>query len=133
MEDNNTKIENVNGEIRNESGRNPDGTFAVGNPGGPGRKPETEEQKLVKKAQKELIAEYKEKLAEALPLISPVLIAKAMEGDMSAIKEVNDRVMGKAEAKTDITSNGKDLIPETITKEEKEALLSLLNDKTSTS
>ena len=91
-----------------------------------GRPPETEEQKIVKKAQKELIAEYKEKLAEALPLISPVLIAKAMEGDMQAIKEVNDRVMGKAEAKTDITSNGKDLIPETVTKEEKEALLNLL-------
>ena len=29
-----------------------------------------------------------------------------MEGDMSAIKEVNDRVMGKSEAKTDVTSNG---------------------------
>lgn len=98
-----------NGEIRNESDRNPDGTFAVGNPGGPGRPPETEERKLVKKAQKELIAEYKEKLAEALPLISPVLIAKAMEGDMQAIKELNDRVMGKAEAKTDITSGGEKL------------------------
>lgn len=110
MEDNNTQIEeNTEKEIgtnRNESERNPDGTFAVGNPGGPGRPPETEEQKIVKKAQKELITEYKEKLAEALPLISPILIAKAMEGDMSAIKEVNDRVMGKAEAKTDITSGG---------------------------
>lgn len=93
MED--TKQEQ-NGAIRNESDRNPDGTFAVGNPGGPGRKPETEETKIIKKAQKELIAEYKEKLAEALPLISPVLIAKAMEGDMPAIKELNDRVMGKA-------------------------------------
>lgn len=61
-----------------------------------GRPPETEETKIIKKAQKELIAEYKEKLAEALPLISPVLIAKAMEGDMPAIKELNDRVMGKA-------------------------------------
>lgn len=61
-----------------------------------GRPPETEETKIVRKAQKELIAEYKEKLAEALPLISPVLIAKAMDGDMPAIKELNDRVMGKA-------------------------------------
>lgn len=100
------KEENNIGEIRSESERNPDGTFKVGNPGGPGRKPETEESRIIKKAQKELITEYKEKLAEALPLISPVLIAKAMEGDMQAIKEVNDRVMGKADSKTDITSGG---------------------------
>ena len=114
--------ENETGKIRDEQGR-----FIPGVSGNPdGRPPMTEEEKLAKKATKELIAEYKEKLAEALPLISPVLIAKATEGDMQAIKEVNDRVMGKAEAKTDITSNGKDLIPETVTKEEKEALLNLL-------
>ncbi len=61
-----------------------------------GRPPMTEEEKLLKKAQRDLIKEYKESLKEALPLISPVLIAKALEGDMPAIKEVNDRVMGKA-------------------------------------
>lgn len=94
--------ENTTGKIRDEQGR-----FIPGVSGNPdGRPPLTEEEKVVKKAQKELILEYKEKLAEALPLISPVLIAKAMEGDMQAIKEVNDRVMGKAEAKTDITSGG---------------------------
>lgn len=75
-----------------------------------GRPKETEEIKIVRKAQKELIAEYKEKLAEALPLISPVLIAKALEGDMPAIKELNDRVMGKAEQKTDITTGGLPII-----------------------
>lgn len=110
MEDNNTKIENpIEENIENETGqiRDEQGRFIPGVSGNPdGRPPLTEEEKIVKKAQKELISEYKEKLAEALPLISPVLIAKAMEGDMQAIKEVNDRVMGKAEAKTDITSGG---------------------------
>ncbi len=74
-----------------------------------GRPPETPEDRIIKKATKEFIAEYKEKLGQALPLISPVLIAKAMEGDMQAIKEVNDRVMGKAEQHTDLTTNGKDI------------------------
>lgn len=74
------------------------GKFIPGNPGG-GRPPNSSippEQLAIKKATKELVNEYKEKLAEALPLISPVLIAKAMDGDMTAIKELNDRVMGKA-------------------------------------
>jgi len=106
MEDKNTQTTentgNQTGPIRDEQGR-----FIPGVSGNPdGRPPLTEEEKIVKKATKELVSEYKEKLAEALPLISPVLIAKAMEGDMQAIKEVNDRVMGKAEAKTDITSGG---------------------------
>lgn len=96
MEDNNTQTtentENQTGKIRDEQGR-----FIPGVSGNPdGRPPMTEEEKIVKKATKELVSEYKEKLAEALPLISPVLIAKAMDGDMQAIKEVNDRVMGKA-------------------------------------
>lgn len=96
MEDKNTQTTentgNQTGPIRDEQGR-----FIPGVSGNPdGRPPLTEEEKIVKKATKELVSEYKEKLAEALPLISPVLIAKAMEGDMQAIKEVNDRVMGKA-------------------------------------
>ncbi len=96
MEDKNTQTTentgNQTGPIRDEQGR-----FIPGVSGNPdGRPPMTEEEKIVKKATKELVSEYKEKLAEALPLISPVLIAKAMEGDMQAIKEVNDRVMGKA-------------------------------------
>lgn len=61
-----------------------------------GRPPETEETKIVRKATKDLIKEYKEKLAEALPLINPVLIAKALDGDLGSIKEINDRVMGKS-------------------------------------
>ena len=84
------------------------GKFKPGNPGG-GRLPDTPEQKLQKKAVKQIIAEYKEALAEALPFIQPVLIAKAIEGDMTAIKEVHDRAMDKAKQPTDITTDGKEL------------------------
>jgi hypothetical protein len=81
-----------------------------------GRPKETPEKKElnkvkreIKKVQKELIDNYRQKLAEALPRISPVLIAKALSGDIQAIKEVHDRVMGrpsedislKAEIKTE--------------------------------
>lgn len=87
--------------------RNSDGTFAVGNPGGPGRPVETEEKKLIKRAVKELVAEYQENLAQFLPDVAPSLIKKAIEGDVPAIKEFHDRIMGKAEQKSDITSGGK--------------------------
>lgn len=76
-----------------------------------GRPPETEQDKIIKKATKELIKEYKESLGEALPLIKPIIIAKALEGDMSAIKEIHDRVMDKAKQPTDITSDGESIIP----------------------
>lgn len=89
--------------------RKEDGTFDVGNAGGPGRPPDTEASKIAKRATKELIAEYKEALGESLVLIKPVLIAKALEGDVAAIKEIHDRVMDKAKQPTDITTNGKDI------------------------
>lgn len=95
-----------NGEKRNE-----DGTFAPGHCGGPGRPIDTIETKIIKKATKELIAEYKESLGEALPLIKPIIIAKALEGDMTAIKEIHDRVMDKAKQSTDITSDGEKIQP----------------------
>lgn len=75
--------------------RKEDGTFGEGNKGG-GAKKQTEEQKLKKKAQKELIADYKQGLVEALKEIEPVLIEKGIKGDMIAIKEINDRAMGKS-------------------------------------
>lgn len=74
-----------------------------------GRPPMTEEEKLIKKAQRDFIKEYKESLKEALPLISPVLIAKALDGDIQAIKEVNDRAMGKANQNLDVTTAGESL------------------------
>lgn len=99
-------------EEKNENGVKRDklGQYTDGSIGGPGRKKETEEDKIKKKANKEFIKEYIDKLSEALPTISPVLIKKAEEGDMTAIKELNDRVMGKAPQRTDITSDGKPII-----------------------
>ena len=80
-----------------EKNRDEQGRFIPGVSGNPdGRPPETEQEKIKKKATKELIKEYKESLGEALPLIQPVLIAKALEGDMTAIKEIHDRVMDKS-------------------------------------
>lgn len=101
MEDENKPIEN---EYLDENNR-----FKVGNPGG-GRKPETTEQKAIRKAAKQIIEEYKQALAEALPMIQPVLIAKAIDGDISAIKEVHDRTMDKAKQPTDITSKGEAIV-----------------------
>ncbi len=74
-----------------------------------GRPPMTEEEKLKAKVQRDFIKDYKESLKEALPLISPILIAKAMEGDMQAIKEVNDRAMGKSQQSVDVTTDGESL------------------------
>lgn len=92
--------------VENGIKRKEDGTFNIGTAGGPGRPADTPESILVKKATKELIKEYKESLGEALPLIKPIIIAKALKGDMSAIKEIHDRVMDKAKQPTDITSGG---------------------------
>ncbi len=94
----------INGEqiiIRDENGKFAEGSI----PNPKGRPVETEEQKLQRKVKKEFIAEYKAHLEEALPLISPILIAKAMEGDMQAIKEVNDRVMGKPHQSVAVEGN----------------------------
>ena len=76
--------------------RDKKGRLVKGTPPGPGRNKETEADKIQKKATTDVIKEYKESLADALPKLSPVLIKKASKGDMSALKEVNDRVMGKA-------------------------------------
>lgn len=92
-----------NRPLRDEKGRLLPGSTA--NPDG--RPVESAEKKLLKKALNEMVEEYREKLAESLPLLSPVLIAKALEGDIPAIKELNDRVMGKPQQ--DITSGGEKL------------------------
>lgn len=93
-------------------GRPPkDKQFKPGQSGNPkGRKPQTPEEKKVKRAIDELVKEYKERLAQALPDISEVLVKSAIEGNMPAIKELNDRVMGKPEQKSDITSGGEKIL-----------------------
>lgn len=95
-----------NGVIRKE-----DGTFDVGTKPGPGRKPEDEKAKLTKRAIKELVKEYKEDLAQILPDLKPILIKLAKKGDMTAIKEIHDRVMDKSKQPTDITSDGEKIVP----------------------
>jgi len=76
---------------------------------GPGKSKETEADKIKKRAIKELIEEYRDGLAQALPDIRPVQIKKALEGDLTAIKNIEDRVLGKPEQKSDITSNGESI------------------------
>lgn len=100
-----------------ESGESKKGTgkklFPKGVSGNPnGRPPMTPEQKALRKASREIIEEYKQSLIDALPMISPVLVAKALQGDIPAIKELHDRTMDKAKQSTEITGkDGKDLIP----------------------
>jgi hypothetical protein len=104
-----TELEKQEETRKNKPARDENGRLLPGNTANPnGRPPLTEADKIKKKAVDEFITEYKEKLAESLPLISPVLIAKALEGDVPAIKEVHDRVMGKATQKLEM-SGGLDL------------------------
>jgi len=97
-------------EVTKTEKNRPEHLYKPGVSGNPkGRPKDTPEDIIRKKATKELIAEYKEGLGEALVLIKPVLIAKALEGDVPAIKEIHDRVMDKAKQATDITTNGESI------------------------
>lgn len=90
--------------------RNPDGTFAEGKIGGPGRPKDTPEKIVEKKAIKQIVEEYKAKLADSLDRIEPILVAKALEADVPAIKEIHDRVMGKAQQNVDLLSGGEKVV-----------------------
>jgi len=77
-------------------GRDKQGRFLPGVSGNPeGGNSLTPEQKLQSKAVKEYIQEHKDRLAKTLPLVDLAVIEKAIGGDVPAIKEVYDRVMGK--------------------------------------
>jgi hypothetical protein len=99
--------ENIENSSENKPMRDELGRLLPGYTANPNGRPEmTEAEKLIAKAKRDFVKEYKESLRESLPLIKPVLIAMALEGNIQAIKELNDRAMGKAESKADITSNG---------------------------
>lgn len=94
--------ENRQNGIRDEKGLFVEGHENIS----PGRPPDTLEKKIQRKAIKEIVAEYKENLAQALPQIEPVIIEKAVKGDMVAVKEIHDRVMDKARQPTDLDIKG---------------------------
>lgn len=59
---------------------------------------------------------------------------KAKEGDYAFYRDIHDRVYGKPIQHTELTGkDGKDLIPDPLSEEEKEKLNLLLNDKGSLS
>ncbi len=61
---------------------------------------------------KNLIAAYQEKASE----INTALLDKAVKGDIPAIKEVHDRVYGKAMQAVEMSGkDGKDLMPQSST------------------
>lgn len=98
--------------VKAREGRDEQGRWLPGISGNPGgAKPDTEEDKLRKKALKKVIEEYTGKLTEALPEISPVLIEKAKNGDLMAIKEINDRVLGKPKQQVELSGDKENPIP----------------------
>ena len=76
-----------------------------------GRPKKTEVEKIKDKATKQFIQEYKDNLAKALPKIEPVLVAKALEGDIMAIKEINSLIIGQIKPKDD---TGDKILPQPI-------------------
>lgn len=54
-----------------------------------------------------LFQEHKERLLEALDKVDPVLVKKAVEGNVPAISEFYDRAVGKPVQRHDLTSDGK--------------------------
>ena len=70
---------------------------------GPGRPKQTEEQKIVNRAVKELVSEYEENLAQVLPELSPVVKEKALAGDIQFVKELHN-VVGIKRGKEPLTA-----------------------------
>ena len=70
--------------------------FKVGNPGGSGAPKLSEQEKIKRRAMKEMVKvyvkEYEEGLAEALPEIQPALIDQAKKGNVKAIREIHEVV-----------------------------------------
>ena len=84
-------VQEITGNNRNKQGK-----FLKGTTGNPSGRPRlTQEQKIFNKATKEIVEEYRYKLEETLLKIAPVLIKMALSGDIRAIKDIEDRVLGK--------------------------------------
>lgn len=109
MESENKPIENATTENVKSEYLDENGHFKPGNPGG-GRPKDTPEKKLERKALKQLVEEYRESLAQYLPQVEPVFMAKVLEGDTASIREYHDRVLDKAKQSTDITSKGESIV-----------------------
>jgi hypothetical protein len=68
--------------------------------------PEQLEERRKKAALKKVTEEYRATLAASLPQFAEIIKKMALNEDLGAIKEINDRVMGKAKQDVDITSDG---------------------------
>lgn len=88
-----------------------------------GRKKLTDEQRVMNKLRQKAIEEYKEKLTEALPDLAESLLLVAKTGEVSAHKEINDRLMGKAQQNIEVHA---DVQITELTTEEKLKLMELL-------
>ena len=95
--------------VQNGHNRQPDGTFGPGNIANPNGRPIGSKDNPEKKVLKQLIEEYRERLADSLEKLDPVLLAEALKGNVQAIKEVHEVVGSHAPKKTDITTDGKPL------------------------
>jgi len=106
--------EDVKGQAKASKGkpkRNKKGQLLPGHTANPeGMTPLTKEQSLQKKAEKTALEQYavefKESLGSSLHLISPILVKKALEGDIQAIKEVISVVIEKGSTKVDLNVRG---------------------------
>jgi len=105
--------------INTEVIRDDKGLFVKGTAPGPGPSKQTQEDKDRKEVRRIAVEKYVHELTESLKDISPVLKVKALSGDMVAIKEINDRAMGKAPQSTTLSGDPENpLVTTGITDEE---------------
>lgn len=91
---------------------NPDNYFKPGQSGNPKGRPKRDwtVQSLIEEA----MEESDESGIPAKKIIYQKLVNLAKRGDIQAVKEINQRLDGMPQQKTDLTTNGKDLVVKTI-------------------
>lgn len=82
-----------------DNGRRPDGTFAPGNPGGPGN-PNARAVAAWRSALVEAVA------ADDIKRVVEVLIEKAKAGESWAVRELLDRCLGRPQQKMELEAVG---------------------------